>query len=181
MQAGSLHPEVNIVVACFECRIHSSDPSTTAILQSFHESSSGMGLNESGLPAFSSTLFCCKLKPSIAYFLVKLFTKEGEKVLDPFSGVGTIPFEACSQGRVGIGSDISPVAYHATRAKLDPPSPSELREQLALLNNYIRSSRESIAEEVEEELIPFYHPETLREILARIRNKKVKWVTPVSR
>jgi SAM-dependent methyltransferase len=110
-----------------------------------------------------------KLKPSIAYFLVKLFTKASEKVLDPFSGVGTIPFEACSQGRVGIGSDISPVAYHATRAKLDPPSPRELREQLTLLDDYIKSSRETVAEDVEEELIPFYHPETLREILAAKR------------
>jgi hypothetical protein len=107
-----------------------------------------------------------KLKPSIAYFLVKLFTKEGEKVLDPFSGVGTIPFEACCQGRVGIGSDISPVAYHATRAKLDPPSVSEIKEQLVLLDDYIRSNRESIAENVEKELIQFYHPETLKEILA---------------
>ena len=67
-----------------------------------------------------------KLKPSIAHFLVKMFTRKGDRVLDPFSGVGTIPFEACLQGRVGLGLDLNPVAYHSTKAKLNPPSPEAI-------------------------------------------------------
>ena len=39
-------------------------------------------------------------------------------VLDPLCGVGTIPFEACLQGRVGIGNDLSELAYVVTKPKL---------------------------------------------------------------
>jgi len=39
-----------------------------------------------------------KLKPAIAHHLVKIFVPEGGSVLDPFAGVGTIPFEAALQG-----------------------------------------------------------------------------------
>ena len=47
-----------------------------------------------------------KLKPAIAHFLISYFTKPGDIVLDPLCGVGTIPFEACLQGRVGVGNDL---------------------------------------------------------------------------
>lgn len=107
-----------------------------------------------------------KLKPSIAYHLIKLFTKEGEIVLDPFSGVGTIPFEACSQGRIGYGSDISPVAYHATSAKVDPPSIRQAERQLDELETFIEHHKKNIEVDVEKEIVSYYHPETLKEILA---------------
>ena len=48
-----------------------------------------------------------KLKPALAHHLIKTFTRAGDRVLDPLCGVGTIPFEACLQGRVGIGNDMS--------------------------------------------------------------------------
>jgi len=56
-----------------------------------------------GHPFHSLMSYPSKLKPSIAFYLVNLFTEQGDVVLDPFSGVGTVPFEACSQGRYGIG------------------------------------------------------------------------------
>lgn len=107
-----------------------------------------------------------KLKPSIAFHLVNLFTKEGEIILDPFSGVGTIPFEACSQGRVGIGSDLSPVAFHVTRAKVDPPSNKQVEKQLDELETFIKQYKENVKMDVEPEIVSYYHPETLKEILA---------------
>ena len=51
-----------------------------------------------------------KLKPAIAHFLVDWFTEPGDTVLDPMSGVGTIPLEARRLGRTGIGNDLSPLA-----------------------------------------------------------------------
>ena len=107
-----------------------------------------------------------KLKPSIAYFLVQLFTKEDERVLDPFSGVGVIPFEACRQGRIGIGSDLSPVAYHATKAKVDPPTVEEIERQLRLLQRFVEENKSRVEMDVEEEIVPYYHSQTLKEILA---------------
>ncbi|MFC1453480.1 hypothetical protein ACFLSJ_09080, partial [Verrucomicrobiota bacterium] len=50
-----------------------------------------------------------KLKPSLAYFLV----------LDPFAGVGTIPFEAALRGGQSWSFDISPAALAISRAKLN--------------------------------------------------------------
>lgn len=43
-------------------------------------------------------------------------------VIDPFCGRGTTPLEACLSGRIGIGNDLNPLAYHLTRAKTQVPS-----------------------------------------------------------
>ena len=47
-----------------------------------------------GNPNHSLCSYQGKLKPSIANFLVQTFVPPKGRVLDPFSGVGTIPFEA---------------------------------------------------------------------------------------
>src|SRR5580693_5696431 len=73
-----------------------------------------------GGPLHSLCSYQGKLKPSIAHFLVLLFTSPGARVLDPLAGVGTIPLEARRQGRVGIASDLSPLAASVCRAKLEP-------------------------------------------------------------
>src|SRR5258707_6775664 len=80
-----------------------------------------------------------KLKPAIAHFLVSHFTKKGEIVLDPFSGVGTLPFEACLQCRVGIGIDLSPIAYHDTRAKVHIPDNTRVWAAFEELLTYVES------------------------------------------
>jgi DNA modification methylase len=63
-----------------------------------------------GHPWHSLCSYHGKLKPAIAHFMVEQFTEIGDIVLDPLCGVGTIPFEACLQGRVGIGNDLSEMA-----------------------------------------------------------------------
>lgn len=106
-----------------------------------------------------------KLKPSIAHYLVELFTTPGQIILDPFSGSGTIPFEACYQGRVGIGVDINPLAYHTTKAKVQPLDLNELEEQIIELEKHIKKNRKKTFK-VEKELIDYYHKDTLNEIAA---------------
>ena len=51
----------------------------------------------------------------------------GEVVYDPFSGRGTTVLEACLLGRVGLGSDASPLACVLSAAKTQPPRPAVLR------------------------------------------------------
>ena len=78
-----------------------------------------------------------KLKPAIANFLVKTMTKKGERILDPFSGAGTIPLEACLQGRFGDGVDINPLAHVNTLAKVSFPSYEDVNVLLHRLKGYL--------------------------------------------
>src|SRR2546428_1323720 len=120
-----------------------------------------------GHPFHTFVSYPSKLKPSIAHFLVRLFTRPGEKVLDPFSGVGTIPFEASLQGRIGIGADLGPIGFHATRAKVSPPALTKVESTVQVLRKFIASNKGRFSEaDAEKELVEYYHPETLLELLA---------------
>ena len=66
-----------------------------------------------------------KLKPAIAHILVREFTSHGDRVLDPLAGAGTIPLEACLQGRQAIANDIQELAFLLSSSKVtvgDPQS-----------------------------------------------------------
>jgi hypothetical protein len=112
-----------------------------------------------------------KLKPAIAHFLIKTFTRPGEQVLDPFSGVGTIPFEACLQGRVGIGGDINPIAYHSTLAKVQRVDTDRVEQTLTALAEFLSNyalppgTVESVQISVNGPIQEYYHQDTFVEIL----------------
>lgn len=105
-----------------------------------------------------------KLKASIAYYLVQSFSKPGDKILDPFSGVGTIPFEACLNGRSGYGVDINPVAYHTSLAKIQVPKKKNVLTYLEKLEKYLKRNQPDYTV-VDEYTRRFYHSKTLDEIL----------------
>lgn len=116
-----------------------------------------------------------KLKPAIAYFLVERFTRLGETVFDPLAGVGTIPFEACLQGRVGIANDINSVAYANCLAKVGSASINEVKIAIARLETYILANlptpeeAEAIQLDINGPIQSYYEQRTLREILAARR------------
>ena len=93
-----------------------------------------------GHPNHSLCSYPSKMKPSIANVLIKNFTNKDDIILDPFSGCGTIPFEACNEGRIGIGVDLSPFAYFLTQAKIDIPSKKEVNDGVAQLKKYIKEN-----------------------------------------
>ena len=128
-----------------------------------------------GHPWHSLCSYHGKLKPAIAHFMIDRFTKPGETVLDPLCGVGTIPFEASLQGRIGIGNDLSEMAYIVTKAKLEKPSLEESELVIEDLERYIQNN---IDQPFVDELIKkyesfgyngkvasYFHPDTYREIL----------------
>lgn len=94
-----------------------------------------------GHPWHSLCSYHGKLKPSIAHLLIKEFTEEGQIVLDPMSGVGTIPFEASLQGRIGIGNDLSEMAFTVTKAKLESADKEKVESILEELNDYINENK----------------------------------------
>jgi len=116
-----------------------------------------------------------KLKPAIAHFMVKNFTKKGDIILDPLSGVGTIPFEACLQGRIGIGNDLSEMAYVVSKAKLEKPNYEDVQNELNKLEDYIKEhiNKEFIKNVINENkdfgynktLIEYFHEDTFNEII----------------
>lgn len=70
---------------------------------------------------------------SIPRYFIERCTIPGDVVLDPFSGRGTTPLEACLRGRVGIGNDLNPLAYYLTRAKVNVPRYEDVLARLAEL------------------------------------------------
>ena len=62
----------------------------------------------------------------LPHAFIARYTRPGDVVLDPFSGRGTTPLQACAEGRIGVGNDLNPLAHLLTAAKVDPPGPAEL-------------------------------------------------------
>lgn len=61
-----------------------------------------------------------KYIPQVPRWAIKQFSKEGDRVLDPFTGSGTSVLEAAIEGRHGIGIDLDPLACLIARAKVTP-------------------------------------------------------------
>lgn len=114
-----------------------------------------------------------KLKPSIARTLVETFmpSKPG-RLLDIFSGVGTIPFEARLLGHKAFGFDISPAAVTISKAKLELIEEKEVRCVLSELENFISCNKfqnnyHSHAEiKFNGSIESYFHEDTFREIIS---------------
>jgi len=98
-------------------------------------------------------------KPQLPRFFIERLTAVNDMVYDPFLGRGTTMIEAALLGRRVAGCDINPLSSILTAPRLCPPSVRDVRDRLAKLDwNYDG--------ELNEELLTFYHPDTLREIYA---------------
>jgi site-specific DNA-methyltransferase (adenine-specific) len=70
---------------------------------------------------------------ALAHAFIERYSRPGDVVLDPFSGRGTAPLQACAEGRIGVGNDLNPLAYLLTAAKVDPPTRPEIHTRIAAL------------------------------------------------
>ena len=125
-----------------------------------------------GHPLHSLCSYQGKMKPSLAAHLVNTFAAPGCRMLDPFSGVGTIPFEAAMQGVECWGFDISPPAVHITAGKIAKRSAVECKRTVERLEQYLQNQMVRPDEIKSTESIRFngvlstyFHKETLEEIL----------------
>ena len=132
-----------------------------------------------GHPMHSLCSYPSKIKPGLANALVRAFTAPGETVLDPFAGVGTIPFEAAMLARYPIGSDLSPFAALICSAKVDPPDEAELATVMAEFESALAAeTSETDLTGVEPEIRSFFHDETCREVLA---SRRLLFERPIGR
>lgn len=125
-----------------------------------------------GHPRHSLCSYQGKMKPSLAKHLVTTFTKAGDRLLDPFSGVGTIPFEAGLNGVQSWAFDISPPAVHISAGKIEKCSLEECEEIVERLGSYITDQEVKAEERVSAKSTGFngavwtyFHERTFDEIL----------------
>ena len=98
-------------------------------------------------------------KPQLPRFFIERLTNENEVVYDPFLGRGTTLIEAALLRRRVIGNDVNPLSKVLTLPRLLPPSLFEIKKRL----------KEISLDEIDcefSELLVFFHPQTLSEILA---------------
>ena len=70
---------------------------------------------------------------ALSHAFVGRYSRRGDVVLDPFSGRGTTPLQACAEGRIGIGNDLNPFAHLLTSAKVEPATRADTATRLATL------------------------------------------------
>jgi len=104
-----------------------------------------------------------KLKPGMAHWLIRAATIEGDTVLDPFCGIGTVPLEADLMGRKSIGIDLNPYAAAISRAKFDR---RPLEEHLNFLHEIKLDVKSVKASEISPFIRQYFDVKTLREIYA---------------
>ncbi len=95
-------------------------------------------------------------KPQLPRFFIQRLTRPGDTVYDPFMGRGTTVLEAALMGRAPVGCDVNPLSALLVRPRLRPPTLEQVAERLRAID-----LKEC---EAPEELLVFYHPQTLAEI-----------------
>ena len=98
-------------------------------------------------------------KPQLPAFFIAGLTDVGDTVHDPFMGRGTTPIQAALMGRQPSGNDVNPLAVLLTRPRLRAPSLAAIAARLAEIPWHDGAA-------VREDLLAFYHPETLRRLSA---------------
>lgn len=111
-----------------------------------------------------------KLKPGMAHWLIRVSSIPGDTVLDPFSGIGTVPLEADLMGRTAIGIDLNPYAAAISRAKFDRKPLQKHIDYLQKLNLDTSSIKKS---EISPFITQYFHNKTLKEIFA-LKNILIK-------
>lgn len=115
-----------------------------------------------GHPMHSMASRSGSFPPALADYFINNFSKIGDLVLDPYSGKGTAPFQACLSDRIGFGVDVTPEAYVLTGAKVNAIKHSEAVE-------YLKSIRFGISKtnirDVHPDVKVFFSTKTLAQIL----------------
>lgn len=102
-------------------------------------------------------------KPALPAYFIERFSRPGDLIYDPFLGRGTTAIEAVLRGRRAAGNDINPLSRILTAPRLQPPALEAVEQRLCEVT--LDENRLPAAAE-EEDLLVFYHPRTLAEILS---------------
>lgn len=102
-------------------------------------------------------------KPQLPRFFIERLTKPQDMVYDPFMGRGTTLMEAALMGRNVVGNDVNPLSRFLCQPRLYPPRMEEVTERLSSID---WNKPMAIEQGERDDLEPFYHPETLTQLLS---------------
>lgn len=97
-------------------------------------------------------------KPQLPRFFIDRLTEPGDVVYDPFMGRGTTLLEAALCGRIPYGNDTNPLSRALVEPRLCPPTLEAIKARLESI------PWDSFTEYTTEDLLTFYHPETLAKL-----------------
>lgn len=135
---------------------------------------SHLQLGDEKIPVFTGTFFSTKqrdahashefpyrasFKAALPRLFIELLTEKGDVVLDPFLGRGTTALEAALLGREPQGSDVNALSAMICVPRLTPPPIPDVAARLDELDLTWNGA-------LEDDLAPFFHARTLREILS---------------
>jgi hypothetical protein len=98
-------------------------------------------------------------KAQLPEFFIERLTNPGDVVFDPFMGRGTTPVQAALMRRQAVGNDVNPLSVLLSRPRLRPITIDAVAAAL-------RSVDWKAGEVQRDDLLAFYHPETLRKLEA---------------
>ena len=101
--------------------------------------------------------FPAKFHPPVVHSLIRSYTEEGQTLLDPFCGSGTLLLAAAYEGRNAKGSDVDPLAVFVSGVKAHRFQPRRLRaswERLRPLLDAIERPPEEYADRMFEDISP---------------------------
>lgn len=99
----------------------------------------------------------------VAHYFIQAYSNQGDRVLDPFSGRGTVPLQARVEGRVPVSNDLNPLAFVLSRAKTVPAPWSEVQKTVNELERKYRRQRKNDVD-APADIRMLYHPNTLQQI-----------------
>lgn len=85
--------------------------------------------------------FPAKFHVPVVRWALGTFGRRGSKVLDPFTGSGTVQLEAMRRGIASYGVDVDPLAVMVARVKTTPLNPRTLLPVVAQLKEGLRTVR----------------------------------------
>ena len=86
-----------------------------------------------GHPFHPMCSYLASFPAALTHAFIARYSRPGDVVLDPFSGRGTTPLQACAEGRIGVGNDLNPFAQLLTAAKVAPATRAQTATRLAQL------------------------------------------------
>ena len=85
-----------------------------------------------------------KFFPELPRWLIKRYSQENERILDPFAGSGTTNVEALLSKRHSVGIDVDPFSRFVSKVKVTPLAETELKSAQKVLLESILHYRPSL-------------------------------------